>query len=369
MKEKIKMAGPWISQKEIKAVSNMMKNGWDSYEYVEKFETEFAKWHSRKFCLMTTCGTHALDLLIKGLGIGKGDEIIIPDCTWTGSSAPVVYNNASIKFIDIDPKNWCLDIDLIEKKISKKTRAIISVNLYGNMPNYQKLNQICKKYKLILIEDAAESLGSCLNGKRAGSFGIGSIHSFHRTKTIATGEGGALLLDNKDLYLRCKFLRDHGRSNKIPYFIEEVTPKYMPSNLIGSLALSQFHRIDELVNKKRKILHLYKKYFSSIQDQVFFNQDNDSIYNGAWATTMTFSKKFKINSLELIKHLKKVNIPLRPFFYPLSTMPAYKKFKTFNPNANDIFSRSITLPSHFYTSEKQIKFISKKIIEVLKIAK
>ena len=369
MKNKIKIAGPWISKKEISAVNLMMKTGWESYKYVEKFESKFAKWHSRKFCLMTTCGTHAMDLLLKGLNIGKGDEVIIPDSTWTGTSAPVIYNNASIKFVDINPNNWCLDTDILEKKISKKTKAIISVNLYGNMPDYNKLLKICKKNNILLIEDAAESLGSLFKGKRAGSFGIGSTHSFHRTKTIATGEGGALLIDNKKLYERCKFLRDHGRSQKISYFIEEVSPKYMPSNLIGSLALSQFNRIDELINKKRKILHNYIDCFKPLRETVYFNQDDKKIFNGAWATTMTFSKIYKINSLQLIKVLEKKNIPLRPFFYPLSTMPAYKKFKTNNRIAKDIFSRSVTLPSHYDTNRSQIKFISKNIIEVLLNAK
>ena len=124
---------------------------------------------------------------------------------------------------------------------------------------------------------------------RAGKFGIAGVHSFHRTKTICTGEGGALLLDNKKLYLRAKFLRDHGRSSKIPYYTLEATPKYMPNNLQGSLAIAQFERIDELIKKKREIYLTYKKKLSHISG-LQFNSDNNSIYNGVWATSIVFDK-------------------------------------------------------------------------------
>jgi perosamine synthetase len=160
---------------------------------VEKFESAFAKLHDRKYCLMTTCCTHAIHLLLLALDIKEGDEVIVPECTWTATAAPVTYQKATPVFADIDLDNWCLDSTSVKKDITNKTKAIIVVDLYGNMPDMDALKNISKEYGIPLIEDSAESLGSTYKGVRAGKFSIGGVHSFHRTKTIVTGEGGALL--------------------------------------------------------------------------------------------------------------------------------------------------------------------------------
>lgn len=254
------LAGPWITDHEKSVVSEMMSNGWDNYHYVEKFEPKIAKWHNRKYALMTPCCTHAIHLLLLSLGIKEGDEVIVPECTWTGSVAPITYQNAIPIFADIDD-NWCLSVETIKKKITKKTKAILVVDLYGNMPDMSEIQELADDNDIFLIEDSAEALGSKYYNVRAGKFGIGSVHSFHRTKTLTTGEGGLLLLDDEELYLRAKFLRDHGRSTENPYYVLEPAPKYMPSNLQAALALAQFDRIDELVNRKRDILNTYKKNF------------------------------------------------------------------------------------------------------------
>ena len=365
-KNNIKMAGPWITEHEKKLVNKMMDNGWDDYKYVEEFEEKFAEWHDRKYCLMTTCGTHAIHLLLLAMGISENDEVIVPDCTWTGSVAPVTYVGATPVFVDIDEDNWCIDIDSIRKSITKKTKAILFVDLFGNLPDIKKLNSLSKEFNIPLIEDSAEALGSKYKGIRAGKFGVGSIHSFHRTKTIATGEGGALLLDSSKLFKRAKFLRDHGRSSKIPYFIEEATPKYMPSNIQASLALGQFQRIDELIERKREIFNRYKNNFSNINN-VTFNTDNDEIFNGAWATTIVIGKDYNVKGIEIIKKLSKKNIPSRPFFYPLTSMPAYKKY-SLKPNLNciSVSSRGITLAAHYLLRNDEIDLISQEIIRILK---
>ena len=362
------MAGPSITEHEIKKVSEMMRNGWDSYQYVEEFEERFAKYNSRKYCLMTPCCTHAIHLALLSLNVSSNDEIIVPECTWTGSVAPVTYINAIPVFADISKENWCIDPESIIKNITSKTKGVISVNLYGCMPNYEKIKEICKQNNLFLIEDAAESLGSTLKGKISGSFGTFSVHSFHRTKTLTTGEGGALLTDDLQLYQRCKFLRDHGRSTKIPYFTLEATPKYMPSNLQGAMAWAQFQRIEELITRKRYFLHKYKDCLKEL-DGIQLNIENESIFNGVWATSLVVAKKYKINKKSLISKLSKLSIPVRPFFYPLSSLPAYEIFKTGskdkNPISFDISDRAITLPAHYDLTDENIDTICKGIIKVL----
>ena len=214
IKKRIFAAGPSISQLEVDTVMDALKNGWyeDAYYYCELFQKEFAKYHDRRYALMTPNCTTAIHLVLAGLGIGKNDEVIVPECTWIGSAAGVKYLGAKTIFCDIDKDNWCIDPAKLEKIITKNTKAVIAVDLYGNMPNYEQLEYLCNKHKIALIEDAAEAVGSIYKGKKAGNFGLASAFSFHRTKTITTGEGGMLILDDKDLFERCSFLRDHGRT-------------------------------------------------------------------------------------------------------------------------------------------------------------
>jgi perosamine synthetase len=363
------MAGPSITDLEKEVVAEMMEHGWDNYDYVEKFESAFAHWHGRKYCLMTPCCTHAIDLLLLTLGISEGDEVIVPECTWTATAAPVTYQKATPVFVDIDPDNWCLDPVSVKNNLTDKTKAIIAVDLYGNMPDMSALQKISEEHGIPLIEDAAEALGSTYKGVRAGKFGIGAVHSFHRTKTITAGEGGALLLDHDDLFDRARFLRDHGRSSEIPYYTLEATPKYMPSNLQASMAWAQFQRVDELINRKRYLLHRYKENLSDIDD-IQFNMENDKVVNGVWATTLVFGKSHALVKQDAIKQLSELNVPARPFFYPLSSLPAYAHYGTGslerNPNAYDVAERGITLACHYNLTDEQVDFICNGIRRILK---
>lgn len=362
------MSGPSITSFEQNIVAEMMQGGWDSYEYVEKFESEFAEWHGRKYCLMTPCCTHAIHLLLLALGVKENDEIIVPECTWTATAAPITYEKAIPVFADVSPQTWCLEPENLENRITKKTKAIVAVDLYGNIPQMEILQSIADKACIPLIEDAAEALGSTYKGIKAGSFGIGSVHSFHRTKTITTGEGGALLIDDDDLYDRAKFLRDHGRSSSNPYFTLKASPKYMPSNLQGALGWAQLQRIDELIERKRYFFHQYKEKLKSIK-QLQFNLENKDLKNGAWATSIIFPKHLGLNKTQIIDELSKLDIPARPFFYPLSLLPAYSDYKTgssiINPNAYEMSERGITLPAHYNLSDKQISYICKGLIKVV----
>ena len=295
-------------------------------------------------------------------------EIIAPECTWTGSIAPITYQGAIPVFADIDKKTWCLSHETIQKKITSKTKAIIVVDLYGNMPEMEKIQALADAHNIFLIEDAAEALGSTYKGIRAGKFGIGGVHSFHRTKTIVSGEGGALLIDDENLYKRAKFLRDHGRSSKNPYSILEPAPKYMPSNFQASLASAQFDRVDELVARKMLILHNYKHGLSSKLD-ISLNLESEDVKNGAWATTLILGDSYGISGASLRLSLESYSIPSRPFFYPMSSLPAYKKYSSngpvSNPTAYKISDKGVVLPSHFLLKESQINYITDTITSIL----
>lgn len=370
----IQMAGPWVDERDERIVLDALRNGWygkEAYHYVEKFEREFAAYHDRAYALMTPNCTSAIHLLLQGLEIGEDDEVIVPECTWIASAAPITYQRARTVFCDIDPENWCIDPVAVKRKITDKTKAIIAVNLYGNMADMTSLQAICDENNIALIEDAAESLGSRLNNIRSGKFGVGSVFSFHRTKTITTGEGGMLLLDDQELFERCKFLRDHGRAPGT-YFNTEITHKYMPSNLAASLGYAQFLRIDELVERKRWIWKEFKERFRDTPD-VSLNPEPENVYNGVWCPALIIGKSYGIDKDHMMEKLGQMGLPSRPFFYPLSLLPAYGgdtvAGRENSPVAYDISERGINLPCALNLEVQQIDQISEAIISILSEAR
>ena len=373
--DKIFAAGPWMTEHEVSVVLDVMRNGWyeRAYEYVEKFQKEFAAYHGRKYGLMTPNCTTALHLLLTALGIHDGDEVILPDCTWIGSSAAVTYLRAIPVFCDIDPTHWCLDPASVEARITARTKAVIAVDLFGNMPDMEALRGLTTARGIALVEDAAEALGSTYQGTRAGKFGIGSVFSFHRTKTIAIGESGMLVLDDDALYQRAAFLRDHGRKAGGPmYYNYEVTYKYMPSNLHAALGYAQFQRLDELVGKKRDQLAKYRALLFDVPD-IQMNPEPDGGVNGAWITTVVFGKSHHLNKLEVIEKLAAMDIPGRPFFYPLSSLPAYpgfkEKYELLNPVSYDVSQRGINLPGAANLTDEQLEYIANGIRSILGLGK
>lgn len=365
------MAGPSITEHEIETVADAMRNGWyeKPYYYVETLQKEFAAYHDRAFGLMTPNCTTSIHLLLTALGVGEGDEVIVPECTWIASAAPITYLRATPVFCDIDPVNWCLDPESVERSITPKTKAIIAVDLFGNMPLMNELTELAKRHGIFLIEDSAESLGSSYHGTRAGKFGIGSVFSFHRTKTLVTGEGGMLILDDEDLYKRCQVLRDHGRKPGGPmYYNYEVTYKYMPFNLQAALGYAQFQRLDELVGMKRAIWQKYKERLADIED-IEFNAEPKGVYNSVWITALVFGKSHQMTKLDAIDKLQEIGIPARPFFYPLSCLPAYpgseEKYKPRNPRAYNISGRGINLPGALNLTDDQIDAVCAGIRRIL----
>jgi len=360
--------GPHISKIDQQYVSKAMKQkSWYNkpYYFVEKFEKQFSKYCGRKFCLLTPNCTSAIHLFLHSLNLKKVDEIIIPESTWIATASPAFQTKAKVIFCDVEENNFCISLDSIKKLVTKKTKVIIAVDVYGNMPDFKNLEKYCKQKKIILLEDAAEGLGSSLNKKKAGSFGDASVFSFHRTKTITTGEGGALLLNNKKLFTRCKMLRDHGRHPSTKdLFNEEFSFKYMPSNLQASLGCSQLSKIKLLLKLKRNIFLNYKYYLKKIENDILMNQDDNKIINSCWSNIIYF-KTSQIKTIKKIKNeLIKNNFFPRPFFYPLTSIPAYKKidrnfkkFKKQSPIAYKTCKRGLVLPSSYLLKKSQIKKI------------
>lgn len=369
--ERIFAAGPWVTEHEVMTVVDALRNGWyeHAYDYCEKFQKEFAAYHGRKYGIMTPNCTTAIHLVLAALGVKDEDEVILPECTWVGSSAGVTYLRAEPVFCDIDADNWCINPDSVLQRITPRTKAVIAVDLFGNMPDMDRLREITERAGLALIEDAAEAVGSVYKGVRAGKFGIASVFSFHRTKTITTGEGGMILLDDDALYERTMFLRDHGRKpDGKPYYNYEIAFKYMPSNVQAALGYAQFQRIEELIERKRHFLEAYRKGLAALPD-IQLNSEPPGGINGAWITGLVFGPSYKLDKENLNRELEKCAIPGRPFFYPLSSLPAYpgfrERYEQINPVAYDVSRRGINLPGALEMKDEQITYICEQLVRIV----
>ena len=365
----IPVAGPSVTDKEVSYVNDAIINGWysKSNDYVEMFESKFKKFHGRNFAISLPSCTSAIHLSLLALGVKKGDEVIVPDMTWIASAAPINYVGATPIFADIEKKTLCLSARTIAPLITKKTKAIISVNLYGHMPDYDKII----KLGIPIIEDSAESLGSKYKKKLAGTFGITSCFSFHGSKTLTTGEGGMLLTDDEKIFSECMILRDHGRNPGDTLFQNiKVGFKYKMSNIQAAMGLAQTERINELVNKKRKIFNLYKKAFENIKN-VELNPKCRFTYNSYWMSSLIFGEKIKLSKFELINNLKKYGIQTRPFFCPLSSLKAYKnaqdqsRASQINKNSYFISKRGINLPSPLNLTQKDVVKVKNTLNKIL----
>lgn len=362
MHQVIPVAGPWITDKEIAYVTDAVTNGWYAHanDYINRFEEAFKTYLGRKYAISLPSCTSGLHLSLLALGIGPGDEVIIPDATWIASAAPISYVGATPIFADIDPQTWCLSAETVRPLMTPKTKAIIAVNLYGHMPLYDDLLAL----GIPVIEDAAESVGSRYKGKLSGTFGVTSCFSFHGSKTLTTGEGGLLVTDDEKLYDRCMILRDHGRiPGDVLFQNIEVGYKYKMSNLQAALGLAQLERIEELVQGKRQIFEWYQEAFQDLKD-VHLNPDHPDVDNSYWMTTALFNRlKF-----EMIAHLKQHGIATRPFFDPLSALKAYAHAKdktracATNKTAYTLSEKGINLPSAANLSLEDVHYIKQAIL-------
>ncbi len=369
--ERIPIAGPWITQKEIDYVTDAVTNAWygNANLYHTRFEQAFAAYVGRQYSVTLPSCTSALHLALLALGVGAGDEVIVPDITWIATSAPIAYVGATPVFADIDAQSWCLSADSFAARITPQTKAAIVVDLYGNLPDMDAILAIAQQHNIAIIEDAAEAIGSEYKGQKAGSFGAVSTFSFHGSKTLTTGEGGMLVTDREDIYQRCLFLRDHGRDPHGKMFWNtEVAYKYRMSSMQAALGLAQLERIDELVDRKRQIFQWYQEALGN-WDGITLNHEQPWVKNTYWMVTAILDPKYGLTKEAMIDGLKQKQIDARPFFYPLSSLPAYKEIGLIpikNPIASTLSPWGINLPSALNLTREQVEYTTTSLIECLR---
>ncbi len=372
--DRIPVAGPWITQKEIEYVSDAVRNAWYEHSATvqRKFEDAFAKYLGVRFAVSLPSCTSAIHLSLLALGVGPGDEVVVPDVTWIASAAPISYVGATPVFADIDPHSWCLDAGSLRACLTKRTKAIVPVDLYGNLPEMAEIRTIAQSNDLSVIEDAAEAIGSEQDGRKAGSFGTTGVFSFHGSKTLTTGEGGMLVTDREDLYQRVLVLRDHGRlPGDRAFFNTEVAYKYRMSALQAALGLAQLERIEEILERKRAMFRWYREELGGVSG-LTLNSESPGTRNTTWMITVVLSPEYGLRKEEVIRALEERKIDCRPFFHPLSSLPAYagsaeaRDAAVRNRVSYEVSPYGVNLPSALCLTREQVRVVCDALKEILR---
>jgi perosamine synthetase len=339
---------PFTDSNEEALVLDAVKTGHGEHrnKYLDRFEKEFASFTGAALAHCTSSCTGAIHLALAAMGVGPGDEVIVPEITWIASVEPVLYLGAKPVFVDVLPDSWCIDPKSVEQAISPKTKAIIAVHVYGNLCDMETLLQIAEKHHIAVLEDAAEGIGSYRKGKHAGSMGTAGTFSFHGTKTISTGEGGMVIASDPEFMHKIRVLNDHGRDPKDPeakmYWMRNYGFKYRMSNTQAALGVAQLSKISELVQKKRDIFLAYQQELNNLP--LHWNPEEEGDQNGYWLPTFVVDSKHSFNREKLFQAMNANNIEARPFFYPLSSLPMFQS-RPENRVAYGIFDRGVNLPS------------------------
>jgi perosamine synthetase len=333
-----------------------------SGKYLDRFEKEFGAYCGREYALTTSNGTTALHLALLALGVGPGDEVIVPSFTFAATAAVVCQAGATPIFIDAKREDWTLDEEQLESIRTPRTKALITVDVYGTPCNYDFIEVWCKEHKIFLVEDAAEAHGAVYKGKRVGGFGDVSCFSFFGNKIITTGEGGMCLTDDPDLHERMRVLRNHGMRTPGVYDHDIVGYNYRMTNLQAAVGCAQLERIGEFIARRKEHDALYRSLFSGFSG-ITFQPIPETVEASFWFFNILTDR----NVEELRTALKERGIETRPLFKPLSDQKAYQHFaegQTFRV-ARELFARGITLPSSPLLSQGDIEHVVSCVKKIL----
>lgn len=339
------VAIPNLNGNEFKYLTDAFLSTWISSqgEYINRFEENFSNYCDTKYGVAVSNGTVAIHLALVTLGIGEGDEVIVPDLTFAATINTVLHANATPVIVDVEENSWCIDPKEIEKAITPKTKAIIPVHIYGQACDMGTIMEIAKKHNLKVIEDCAEAHGAMYGGKKVGSFGDIGCFSFYGNKVITTGEGGMCVTNSLELDEKMRVLRDHGMSKTKRYWHDVIGYNYRMTNLQAAIGLAQLERIEEIHSNRREYENNYKNLLPN--DKFTFQNDLDSHRRITWLVSVLLDES--INREDYILMLKEKGIDARPFFYPLSDMDIYKKYcKNETPVTHKLSNVGLNLPTY-----------------------
>ncbi|HPS19501.1 MAG TPA: DegT/DnrJ/EryC1/StrS family aminotransferase [Candidatus Omnitrophota bacterium] len=356
----IPVNAPFLGKQELCNVADCVKSGWISSKgkYIKQFEEEFARFCGTKYAISTTSGTTALHLAVSALGIGKGDEVIMPTFTMIATAYAVLYTGAKPVFIDSEPRTWNIDVTKIERAITRKTRAILPVHIYGHPADMDAIRKLARKYDLFVIEDAAQAHGAEYNSEKCGAMSDIGCFSFYANKIITTGEGGMVITDDKKLAERCRLLKDLAHSPKKRFLHTDLAYNYRMTNMQAAVGLAQLERIKEFIKIKRDMAELYSEKLSGIPGITLPVEEKwaKSVY---WMYSIMIEKEFGMTRDELMSELLKNGVETRAFFVSMHAQPVMKGMKISGlaqkyPVAEEISEKGLYLPSGLSLKKKEI---------------
>jgi len=352
----IPVSEPNLCGNEAKYVMDAVNSTWISSigAYLDRFEKMFRDYLGCRHAIAVCNGTAALHLALAAVGIKPGDEVIVPNVTFIATANAVVYCGAIPVFADIDPDTWNISLASVERLITERTRAIIPVHLYGHAVDLDAFRPICAQYDLVMVEDAAEAIGTEYRGKKVGALTDIGIFSLYGNKTITTGEGGVVVTNDDALADRARNLKDHAMSKTTRYWFDHVGYNYRMTNLQAAIGCAQMENLDDFVEKKRENAKLYNEYLSGR-----FGKPVDLSYgkNSYWMYSAILPAGYDRETF--FAHMKARGVDTRPFFYPLSMLPPYRSYRAeLSTETSSLASRGFNLPSSTILTPDQIKFVA-----------
>ena len=353
--KQINQMEPWIGDEEKQAMMDYLDSGgWlTEFKKTREFEQMIGDYVGSKFVSVVNNGTVSLFIACMALGIGSGDEVIVPDYTMIASANAVVLAGAQPFFVDVDRRNLCIDLELAEEAVTEKTKAIMLVTINGRYPDMEKAVALAKKHNLFLIEDAAQSLGSRYQGKHLGTFGDVGSFSFSVPKIITTGQGGALVTDNEELYEKIRRIKDFGRSQGGIDYYETLGYNFKFTDLQAVIGIEQMKKLDWRVQRKKEIFARYQSQLEDVSEVEF-------IETNLADTPPWFIDILVPNPLALMEYLKEQGIGSRPFYPPLHSQPPYGLAGEY-PNTEYVSVHGLWLPSSSFLSDEDIGYICENI--------
>lgn len=368
----IPIAAPVIGAREIECVTDAVKSTWVSSigEYIDRFEASFAEYCEVRHAIAVSNGTSALHLLLHGLGIGPGDEVVMPDLTFAATAHTAIQTGAEPVFVDVEADTFCLDVRAVERALTPRTKAIIAVHLYGHPAEMQALRSLAESHGAILIEDAAEAHGATTAGRKVGSLARAAAFSFYGNKIITTGEGGMVTTDDDELAARLRFLKDHGMAPERRYYHSELAFNYRMTNLQAALGVAQMESIERFIARKRDIADWYRTGLAGC-DAVEIAGERDGVRHVYWMTSALLAPGYPKSTKAVCDQLKERGVDTRPFFVPMSQLPHLSGYRAVGtrsddcPVSDDVARRGFNLPSGSGLEQEQVERAVATLLEVL----
>lgn len=366
------VSSPDIGELEQLFVSKAVNSGWVSSigQYVDRFEREFAGYCNTKHGVSLANGTDALFIALKALGIGKGDEVILPSLTFVAVAAVVMHLGAIPVIVDVHPDYWCLDPIAVERAISERTKAIIAVHSYGHPADMDPILDLARPRNIRVIEDCAEAHGATYKGKMVGSMGDVGCFSFYGNKIITTGEGGMAVTNDTDLSARMKFLKDHAMDPNRRYFHPEAGFNCRLTNIQAALGCAQLERIGELQAKRAAILGWYQEDLMDVPG-ISLNPTMPWAGSVNWMVCAVINNFSDARRDKILTSLKEKGIDTRPFFLPIQVMPPYVGCRVVGREGggtaiSEKLSRAgFNLPSSSLLNRENVKYICSHLASII----